>query len=531
MLGDDAAYVEAIKVLQERYGNPFVISNAFRDKLDDWPKISPKDYLGLRRFGDFLHQCCTAARYVHHLHHLDDKRENKKLMSKLPEWLITRWGRNVVKLRQDRGSFPPFSVFTAFISDEADIACDPITSNQTSLKDRRQQSSNVRTLSTSVQGQQANGGKGKWKPLCTYCKGEHHLATCKSFMSQTLDHRTKFVFDHGLCFGCLRSGHLSKNCKKRSSCSTCKRRHPTVLHDENWTERQQSKRVEIKNEAEETQTTRSHASTMKDNHKSLKTSTIVPVSDTSFILDRTKEAMGIEGITVNLLLSTMTLANERISSEKISGLKVRAFNGREEICLPPTYTRNIMPANREHIPTPDIAKAHPHLNDIAKHLIPLQDCEIGLLIGYDCARALTPRTVLSSPNDGGPFGLQTDLGWSVVGTMEPNYHDNAHDHIGISHRIMVQVIPEELQIDGHPTTVTFRHQSRIKEEITPSQVIRLLEADFASEKRQRPYSRNDLRFLEIMEHQVHVSESGHYEMPLPFRDDNPTLPNNECPLQ
>ncbi|XP_063967807.1 uncharacterized protein LOC135157132 [Lytechinus pictus] len=547
MLGDDAAYVEAMKVLQERYGNPFVISNAFRDKLDDWPKISPKDYLGLRRFGDFLHQCCTAARYVHHLHHLDDERENKKLMSKLPDWLITRWGRNVVKWRQDRGSFPPFSVFTEFIINEADIACDPITSNQTSpLKERRQQSSNVRTLSTSVQGQQANGRKGKWKPLCTYCKGEHHLATCKSFMSQTLDHRTKFVFDHGLCFGCLKSGHLSRNCKKRSSCSTCKRRHPTVLHDENWTERQQSKKVDIKNEAEETQTTRSHASTTKDNHRSLKTSTIVPVwlshesvpgerlvyamldtqSDTSFILDKTKEAMGIEGIAVNLLLSTMTLANERISSEKISGLKVRAFNGREEICLPPTYTRNIMPANREHIPTPDIAKAHPHLNDIAKHLIPLQDCEIGLLIGYDCARALTPRAVLSSPDDGGPFGLQTDLGWSVVGTMEPNYHDSAHDHIGISHRVMVHVIPEELQVDGHPTTVTFSHQSRIKEEITPSQVIRLLEADFAPEKRQRPYSRNDLRFLEIMERQVHVSESGHYEMPLPFRDENPTLPNN-----
>ena len=54
MIGDDTAYDEAVKVLQERYGDPFIISNAFRDKLHAWPKVGPKDSSGLRRLGDFL---------------------------------------------------------------------------------------------------------------------------------------------------------------------------------------------------------------------------------------------------------------------------------------------------------------------------------------------------------------------------------------------------------------------------------------------------------------------------------------------
>ena len=36
----------------------------------------------------------------------------------------------------------------------------------------------------------------------------------------------------GLCFGCLKTGHHSKNCEKRSVCDTCKRKHPTCLHED-----------------------------------------------------------------------------------------------------------------------------------------------------------------------------------------------------------------------------------------------------------------------------------------------------------
>ncbi len=39
----DDAYQGAWAVLQDRYGSPFVVQRAFRDKLMKWPKISAND--------------------------------------------------------------------------------------------------------------------------------------------------------------------------------------------------------------------------------------------------------------------------------------------------------------------------------------------------------------------------------------------------------------------------------------------------------------------------------------------------------
>lgn len=48
LLGTESAYHAAWAILNERYGNPFVIAKSFRDKLHSWPKIDYKDSLELR---------------------------------------------------------------------------------------------------------------------------------------------------------------------------------------------------------------------------------------------------------------------------------------------------------------------------------------------------------------------------------------------------------------------------------------------------------------------------------------------------
>ena len=37
-----------------------------------------------------------------------------------------------------------------------------------------------------------------------------------------------------LCFGCFSDQHIAKNCKERQTCNTCKKEHPTSLHDNDW---------------------------------------------------------------------------------------------------------------------------------------------------------------------------------------------------------------------------------------------------------------------------------------------------------
>ena len=47
LLGTESTYHAAWTILEERYGNPFLIAKAFRDKLDAWPMISSKDSVEL----------------------------------------------------------------------------------------------------------------------------------------------------------------------------------------------------------------------------------------------------------------------------------------------------------------------------------------------------------------------------------------------------------------------------------------------------------------------------------------------------
>lgn len=65
---------------------------------------------------------------------------------------------------------------------------------------------------------------------CIFCqKSEHTLNKCKRFMEKTVPDIIKFVQTERLCFGCLKSGHHSKNCNSRRSGDLCHERHPTCL--------------------------------------------------------------------------------------------------------------------------------------------------------------------------------------------------------------------------------------------------------------------------------------------------------------
>lgn len=140
-----------------------------------------------------------------------------------------------------------------------------------------------------------------------------------------------------------------------------------------------------------------------------------------------------------------------------------------------------MPANRSHIPTPEIARRWPHLEIIADELLPLTDCKVGLVIGYNCMKALTPRDVIVQSVDG-PYGQRTDLGWSVIGIVENDCSTEwDEDPIGISHRIVTCDVPAERCRSevSRPDHVVFSLRNKIKEVINPEEVVRMLEVDFS----------------------------------------------------
>ncbi len=102
---------EAKKLLEERYVSPFIVGNAFRDKFERRHKIGPKDGVALRKFAYFLQQCVTAMDVVDSLFILNDERQNKKILEKFPDWIMSRWARIVNDWRDRNGQFPPCNVF------------------------------------------------------------------------------------------------------------------------------------------------------------------------------------------------------------------------------------------------------------------------------------------------------------------------------------------------------------------------------------------------------------------------------------
>ena len=81
-LRTEDAYQKAKQVLQERYGNDFIIAESFRKGLEAWQRIPQRDYEGLRSFSDFLLQCQAASDDILNLSHLNDMREIIKASGK-----------------------------------------------------------------------------------------------------------------------------------------------------------------------------------------------------------------------------------------------------------------------------------------------------------------------------------------------------------------------------------------------------------------------------------------------------------------
>ena len=146
-LDTETAYAKAKNTLANRFGIPFLASSAYRKKLESWPKIASNDDTGLRRYSDFLQHSCTAMDKINFLSVFDDLEENRKMLNKLPNYLVNRWARVVdnrigedVNERSDdedevgipqmtKGkNYPSFKEFSQFVKKEARIACNPVIS-------------------------------------------------------------------------------------------------------------------------------------------------------------------------------------------------------------------------------------------------------------------------------------------------------------------------------------------------------------------------------------------------------------------
>ena len=100
------AYEDACKLLDSRFGDSYTLAKAFRDKLEKWLKVAPRDSPALRKFVDFLKQCETGMQSITSLSILNDDFEHRRILGKLPDWLVTRWSRLALSWRKKEWQTP-----------------------------------------------------------------------------------------------------------------------------------------------------------------------------------------------------------------------------------------------------------------------------------------------------------------------------------------------------------------------------------------------------------------------------------------
>lgn len=181
-----------------------------------------------------------------------------------------------------------------------------------------------------------------------------------------------------------------------------------------------------------------------------------------------------------------------------------------------------LPIERDEIPSHAILRRWPHLSVLSTEMPDRDDTvPIGLIIGANCSKALEPHEVIPSVIDG-PFAVRTALGWCVSGP---------------SHLIGGQTVRTT------NTNKLFCNRTTVEETKLKDMLLTMCESDFTENECQKhlliddkshkltrsieecKMSQEDRKFLEVMEANVKLV-NGHYQLPLPFRDNNVIVPNN-----
>ena len=104
-------YVKARLLLKERFGNDFVISEAWVNKITCDIPVKPNSAESLQEFADDVRGCVETLRAMNRLDEVDTRGRLVKLMNRLPLYLQGRWRKEAVTTCERTGRYPNIDAF------------------------------------------------------------------------------------------------------------------------------------------------------------------------------------------------------------------------------------------------------------------------------------------------------------------------------------------------------------------------------------------------------------------------------------
>lgn len=524
----EQGYQRAKELLAEHFGNEHKIAHAYMEKIYNWPPIKSEDIKALQSLSLFLRGCSNLTEHIAYMKELDLPTNMRNIILKLPYKLRERWRTAACELQEKRGQRALFTDLVAFIEKQVKIASDPLfgniqdpqlstpkTSNSSYTKQRKKGS-----FATNVTTVNKYGSKNKSpaNQSCLYCSMSNHvLEKCFHFKEKLHKDKVNFIKEKGICFGCLKPGHTSKECRNRMDCSVCHQKHPTVLHIE------QSNAGFPKNSQQPTSVsttsiltqTCAHIGAGDEDHSVLSIVAVkvksqkcnipvqtyaflVPGSTGTFCTESLSRKLNVKGKKASILLRTMGNKNI-VNTNLISGLQVAALDDNDYIELPDVMTQKTMPVSKCNVPRQNDIEKWPYLQDVKLHDI---DADVELLIGTDAAKVMEPWELINS-QDEGPYAVRTRVGWVINGPLR----GESKSKIGCS-----VVTANRISVENLENMLIQQYNHDFNEKVSYEQV---------------EMSREDIKFMNIMNNTAELID-GHYCINLPFKVENPSLPLNRC---
>ena len=569
--------------LDKNYGSPEVIEASLFKRLESLPKISHKDSQHLQELADLLLEILGAKNegYLTGLGFLDSPRGINAIVEKLPTNLQERWVTQGTSYKREYlVHYPPFSYFVDFVNYHAEMRTDPSftlqgsttvppkSSSTATPKAERPQASQwkakipISASKTEVEASNSPDSKApnssdSSKPSmdpgrqCPIHKKPHSLSKCRGFRLKTLDERKSFLKENSICYKCCTStNHRAKDCKATILCSECKSdRHISALHDgpPPWTEKEPvAPEGHGGEQAKENSTVTSSSCTEvcgeglhgkscskmclvyvyhKGDPERKKKMYVMLDDQSNLSLARSAffDTFNIHGTVSPYTLKTCS-GTTVTSGRRASDFVIEAANGEVSMALPTLIECNLIPNNREEIPTPEAATHYPHLKAIASKIPPLDPtAEILMLLGRDMIRAHKVRDQCNGPHNA-PFAQRLDLGWVIIGDV----------CLRGAHKPSVNTFRTSILENGRTSFLKPCESSiHVKERFTGEHFTQPARDDLGQqlfshtvEDNKLALSVEDETFLHIMDQGFTKDDSNSWVAPLPFRSPRRHLPNN-----
>ena len=266
----------------------------------------------------------------------------------------------------------------------------------------------------------------------------------------------------------------------------------------------------------------------KDSTKEIITHTILDIcSQGTFIVEGLVNALEIDGVDTSVVVKTLN-SQSRLKSKLVNGLAVSNPSDKKFwINVPRCYTRKELPVDPEEIPTPEKLRRWHYLQTIASETVQNPSVHVGVVIGDNCLPALVPTEFIRSEADG-PYAYKTKLGWCIVG---PIAQGNSGKETMTCNRIAVKEISSSNLANHHFQIKTEVQDIGIEEMFKKIYIQDFCEDKLAALGQSVKQSCDsiifweDKKFLSLINRTTRMV-SGHYELPLPFKNDDTTLPNS-----